>query len=276
MSRGELTERPAGGSPNLPSLSCSRDNWKMLAALFIAAQIAVISHRGEHLAHPENTLPAFEAAIEAGADFFELDVRTTSDGRLVLMHDGTVNRTTDGKGKVRELTVDQIRALDAGAKFDPKFTGTKVPTFEEGLNLAHGKIGVYVDCKELLPADLVAALKKSDMLKNVVIYGDPGFLKDVLALEPSLLAMPEAGNAARLEKLVSNLNLRVAAFDKGDFNDDVIAMAKRLKIKIYVDRLWDADKPEFWQNAVDRGADGIQTDHPAALVEYLRSRGLHK
>jgi glycerophosphoryl diester phosphodiesterase len=75
---------------------------------------------------------------------------------------------------------------------------------------------------------------------------------------------------------VSNLNLRIAAFDKGDFKDDVIAGAKRLKIKIYVDRLWDADKPEFWQDAVDRGADGIQTDHPAALVEYLRSHGLHK
>ena len=248
----------------------------MLATLLIAAQIAVISHRGEHLTHPENTLPAFEAAIEAGADFFELDVRATSDGRLVLMHDGTVNRTTDGKGKVRELTFNQIRALDAGAKFDPKFTGTKVPTFEEGLNLAHGKIGVYVDCKDLSPADLVAALEKTGMLKNVVIYGDSGFLKDVLALEPSLLAMPEAGNASRLEKLVSNLNLRIAAFDKSDFKDDVIAGAKRLKIKIYVDRLWDADKPEFWQDAVDRGADGIQTDHPAALVEYLRSHGLHK
>jgi len=248
----------------------------MLAALFIAAQIVVVSHRGEHLAHPENTLPAFEAAIEAGADFFELDVRTTSDGRLVLMHDGTVNRTTGGTGKVRELTFDQIRALDAGAKFDAKFTGTKVPTFEEGLNLAHGKIGVYVDCKELSPADLVAALKKADMLQNVVIYGDPGFLKGVLALEPSLAAMPEAGNAARLEKLAGDLNLRVAAFDKGDFKDDVIAVAKRLKLKIYVDRLWDADKPEFWQDAVDRGADGIQTDHPAALVEYLRAHGLHK
>jgi glycerophosphoryl diester phosphodiesterase len=248
----------------------------MLAALFIAAQIVVVSHRGEHLAHPENTLPAFEAAIEAGADFFELDVRTTSDGRLVLMHDGTVNRTTGGTGKVRELTFDQIRALDAGAKFDAKFTGTKVPTFEEGLNLAHGKIGVYVDCKELSPADLVAALKKADMLQNVVIYGDPGFLKGVLALEPSLAAMPEAGNAARLEKLAGDLTLRVAAFDKGDFKDDVIAVAKRLKLKIYVDRLWDADKPEFWQDAVDRGADGIQTDHPAALVEYLRAHGLHK
>ena len=248
----------------------------MLAALFIAAQIVVVSHRGEHLAHPENTLPAFEAAIEAGADFFELDVRTTSDGRLVLMHDGTVNRTTGGTGKVRELTFDQIRALDAGAKFDAKFTGTKVPTFEEGLNLAHGKIGVYVDCKELSPADLVAALKKADMLQNVVIYGDPGFLKGVLALEPSLAAMPEAGNAVRLEKLAGDLNLRVTAFDEGDFKDDVIAVAKRLKLKIYVDRLWDADKPEFWQDAVDRGADGIQTDHPAALVEYLRAHGLHK
>ena len=248
----------------------------MLATLFIAAQIVVVSHRGEHLAHPENTLPAFEAAIEAGADFFELDVRTTSDGRLVLMHDGTVNRTTGGTGKVRELTFDQVRALDAGAKFDAKFAGTKVPTFEEALNLAHGKIGVYVDSKELSPADLVAALKKTDMLANVVIYGDPGFLKGVLALDPSLAAMPEAGNAAKLEKLAGDLNLHIAAFDKGDFNDDVIAAAKRLKLKIYVDRLWDADKPEFWQNAVDRGADGIQTDHPAALVEYLRAHGLHK
>ncbi len=248
----------------------------MLATLFITAQIVVISHRGEHLAHPENTIPAFEAAIEAGADFFELDVRTTSDGRLVLMHDGTVNRTTDGAGKVRELTFDQIRALDAGVKFDPKFTGAKVPTLEEGLNLARGKIGVYVDCKDLSAADLVAALQKTGMLKNVVIYGDPGFLKQVLALEPSLPAMPEADDAANLEKLASNLNLRVAAFDKDDFKDDVIAVAKRLKIKIYVDRLWDADKPEVWQDAIDRGADGIQTDHPAALVKYLRSRELHR
>jgi glycerophosphoryl diester phosphodiesterase len=248
----------------------------MLATILIAAQIIVVSHRGEHLAHPENTLPAFQAAIEAGADFFELDVRTTSDGRLVLMHDGTVNRTTDGTGRVRELTFDQIRALDTGSKFEAKFTGTKVPTFEEALKLAHGKIGVYVDCKELSPADLVAALKKTDMLKNVVIYGAPGFLKGVLALEPSLPAMPEADNASKLEKMALNLNLHTAAFDNDDFKDDVIAAAKRLNVKIYVDRLWNADKPEFWKDAIDRGADGIQTDHPAALGEYLRSRGLHK
>jgi len=249
----------------------------MFFNLFLAAvQVLVISHRGEHLAHPENTLSAFQAAIDAGADYFELDVRTTSDGQLVLMHDGTVDRTTNGTGKVRDLTFSQIRALDAGAKFNPQFGGTKVPTFEEALNLAHGKIRVYVDCKNLSPAGLIAALKKTDMLNNVVIYADPGFLKEVLQREPSLLAMPEADSAAKLEQMAIALPLRIAAFDKDDFTDDVIAAAKRLNVKIYVDRLWTADKPEFWQEAVERGAAGIQTDHPAELVQYLRVRGLHK
>jgi len=80
-------------------------------------KIVVIAHRGEHLHHPENTMPAFQAAIDAGADFFELDVRTTSDGKFVIMHDGTLDRTTNGTGEVYKHTFDEIRALDAGAKF---------------------------------------------------------------------------------------------------------------------------------------------------------------
>jgi glycerophosphoryl diester phosphodiesterase len=228
------------------------------------------------LAHPENTLPAFQAAIDAGADFFELDVRTTSDGRLVLMHDQTVDRTTNGKGAVRELKFDQIRALDAGARFGPKFTGTKVPAFEEALNLAHGSIGIYVDCKEIAPADLVAALAKADMLDKVVVYGGRAFLKGVLALRPSLRVMPEADDAATLAELLADLNPHVVAFDAQDFKDDVIAIAKQAHIEIYVDRLGPADKTPNWQDAIDRGAAGIQTDRPAELVQYLRSHGLHK
>ncbi len=247
-----------------------------LLLLWLGAQIAVISHRGEHLAHPENTLPAFQAAIDAGADFFELDVRTTSDGRLVLMHDRTVDRTTNGTGRVREMTFEQVRALDAGAKFSAQFAGTAVPTFEEALNLAHGKIGVYVDCKDIAPADLVAALEKADMLDKVVIYGGAGFLKGVLALRPSLKAMPEADNAATLEKLLASLNLHVVAFDAGDFKDDVINVAKQAHVDIYVDRLGPADKVPDWQDAIERGAAGIQTDKPAELVQYLQSHELHK
>jgi glycerophosphoryl diester phosphodiesterase len=248
----------------------------MLLPLLFAAQIAVISHRGEHLSHPENTLPAFQAAIDAGADYFELDVRTTSDGRLVLMHDGSVDRTTNGKGKVKELTFDQVRELDAGAKFDAKFAGTRVPTFEEALTLAHGKIGVYVDSKDIAPAALVAALEKADMSSNVVIYGGRGFLKHVQELRPSLKVMPEADDAAALEKCEAELHPPVVAFDAGDFKDDVIAIAKKAHSDIYVDRLWTADNPANWQDALDRGAAGIQTDHPAELVVYLRSRHLHK
>jgi glycerophosphoryl diester phosphodiesterase len=246
------------------------------ATLGAADRIVVIAHRGEHRAHPENTLPAFQAAVDARADFFELDVRTTSDGRLVLMHDAKVDRTTNGTGAVREMTFDQIRALDAGAKFSPEFAGTKVPSFEEALALAHGRIGVYVDSKDIAPADLVAALTKADMLNRVVIYGGPGLLKKAQALLPILKVMPEANSATTLEKLVADLNLRVAAFDAGDFKDDAIAVAKRAGVDIYVDRLGPADQPTAWQDAIDHGAAGIQTDRPAALIEYLRARKLHE
>jgi glycerophosphoryl diester phosphodiesterase len=245
------------------------------ATLTAADRIVVIAHRGEHRAHPENTLPAFQAAIDAGADFFELDVRTTSDGRLVLMHDAKVDRTTNGSGAVREMTFDQIRALDAGAKFGPQFAGTKVPSFEEALALAHGKIGVYVDSKDIAPADLAAALGKADMLNRVVIYGGAGFLKKVQALGPTLKIMPEAYGAATLEKLLADMQLSVAAFDAGDFKDEAIAVARRAGVQIYVDRLGLADNPAAWQDAVDRGAAGIQTDRPAELVAYLRSHNLH-
>lgn len=247
-----------------------------LLSLLLASQIAVIAHRGEHLSHPENTIPAFQAAIDAGADLFELDVRTTSDGKLVLMHDRTVDRTTNGKGPVREMTLEQIRRLDAGIKSGPQFAGTPVPRFEEALALAHGKIGVYVDCKDIAPADLVAALTGADMLDKVVIYGGAGFLREVLALEPSLKVMPEADNAATLKKLLATLHPRVIAFDAGDFKDDVIAIARQAHVDIYVDRLDGADNLEHWRDAIDRGAAGIQTNKPGELVNYLRTRALHK
>jgi glycerophosphoryl diester phosphodiesterase len=240
----------------------------LLLFFWLTTHISVISHRGEHLAHVENTLPAFQAAIDAGADFFELDVRTTADGKLVLMHDRTVDRTTNGKGLVRELTFDQIRALKAGSE--------TVPTFEEALNLAHGKIGVYVDSKDIAPAALVKALERTDMADKVVIYGDAFFLKGVLALSPSLKVMPEADDPATLRKLLDTLRPRVIAFDAGDFKNEAIKLAQEVHADIYVDRLGAADQVGMWQDALDRGATGIQTDHPAELVQYLRSRGLHK
>ena len=239
-----------------------------------SGKIRVIAHRGEHLHHPENTLQAFQAAIDAGADYFELDVRTTSDGKLVIMHDSTLDRTTNGTGEVHKHTFDEIRALDAGSKFSPEFTGAKVPTLDEAFDLAHGKINVYVDTKYADPQQLVDTIVKHDMQDHVVIYGNPFFLYEVNKIRPTLKVMPEAITPDICKFLVRGLQLQVIAFDANDFKDPVIACAKDANAKIFVDRLGDADTPEVWQKAIDSGAAGIQTNRPSELAEWLRSKKL--
>jgi glycerophosphoryl diester phosphodiesterase len=231
-------------------------------------RIAVIAHRGEHLHHPENTLPAYQAAIDAGADFIEVDVRTTSDGTLVMMHDATVDSQTNGKGAVKDMTFAQIRALDVH--------GSKVPTFDEVLELARDKIGVYVDSKQVSAADMIAAVERYGMQDRIVVYGGYQYLKDVAALRPKIKIMPESVSAAFCRKLIDEFHPRVIAFDARDFTDEIIALAKNAKADIYVDRFGDADTPAIWQDAINRGATGIQTNRPAELVGYLRSRGYHQ
>ena len=108
----------------------------------------VIGHMGSCGDRPGNTLASIRRAIEAKAHVAEVDVRTTKDGVLVCLHDAEVDRTTDGTGKVADLTLAEIKKLDAGVKFDAKFKGERVPTLREVLELAKGKIGVMIDLKE--------------------------------------------------------------------------------------------------------------------------------
>ncbi|RAJ90033.1 glycerophosphoryl diester phosphodiesterase [Larkinella arboricola] len=102
------------------------------------------AHRGCMDTHPENTLPAFRRAIELGAQMIEFDVQLTKDGQLVIMHDETVDRTTNGHGKVSELTLAELRQLDAGVRKDARFAGTRIPTFEE--TLAIMPRNVWLNC----------------------------------------------------------------------------------------------------------------------------------
>jgi glycerophosphoryl diester phosphodiesterase len=108
----------------------------------------VIGHMGSCADRPGNTLAGVRRAIEAGAHAAEVDVRTTKDGVLVCLHDPDVDRTTDGRGKVAEMTLAEVKKLDAGVKFDPKYKGEQVPTLREVLAAAKGKIGVMIDLKE--------------------------------------------------------------------------------------------------------------------------------
>ena len=238
--------------------------------------VVAISHRGESVRHPENTMPAYRAAIEAGVDFIEVDIRTTADGQLVSMHDETVNRMTNGTGKVAEMTLAQIRMLDAGIKAGPQFAGTKVPTFDEILEYARGKAGIYLDSKRVSAADIVNALERHGMADQCVIYAGVELLKQVAKLRPAIKVMPEASSVSVLTNLIEQLKPKVIAFDARDFTDEIIALARQAKADIYVDRFGKFDNPAGWQNAIDRGATGIQTDRPVELVEYLRSKRYHK
>ncbi len=129
----------------------------------------IIGHRGASAERPENTLASIQYAIDVGATAVEIDVRTSQDGVLILMHDESVDSTTDGHGKVNALKSDQIRALDAGAKFkgDSRFKGVRVPTLAEALELCRGKVDVLLDLKEQ------GAAYDQAVMKEVRQHGEP-------------------------------------------------------------------------------------------------------
>src|SRR5690606_12553784 len=116
-------------------------------------QVDNVAHRGATGYAPENTIASFDLAVDMKADYIEIDVQRSKDGKLVLIHDTTVDRTTDGTGKVGDLTFEQLRTLDAGSWKGKQFTGEPIPTFEEILDRYHGKVGILIELKapELYP-----------------------------------------------------------------------------------------------------------------------------
>lgn len=160
----------------------------------------VIAHRGHSIEVPENTLRAYERAIELGCEAIEADVHLTRDGQLVMLHDHTLDRTTGGHGRVIHRTWSEVRELDAGSWLDPRFASLRVPTTVEFLDLA-AEAGVVV-CLEVKGADKDEAMAVADALVRLVTTrpeADRIFLSsydhEALAharrLAPSLLLAPE-------------------------------------------------------------------------------------
>ena len=158
-----------------------------------AGRVHVCGHRGYSLHYPENTLPAFEAARAVGATSIEIDVVLTKDGEPVVLHDLTVDRTTDGHGFAADLSLAEISALDAGGRFDPRFAGTKIPTLKIALDWAKqtGTV-VVLEIKEAerpdLAVDHAAALLKSTGTSDhvIVISFDHTVLKRAVGRHPKL------------------------------------------------------------------------------------------
>src|SRR6185369_9584937 len=159
-----------------------------------------VAHRGHSIAFPENTLSAYQQAIELGVEMIECDVNITRDGQLIMIHDPTLDRTTSGTGRVSSATWDEIQRLDAGAKFSPEFAGTRILTTEETL-LYFKEAGIY-SCFEIKGADveeanrmalpLLELFQKHDMLGRAFMSSyKHEALRLALSKCPELLLAPE-------------------------------------------------------------------------------------
>ncbi len=235
-------------------------------------RVIVIAHRGANKFAPENTLAAFRKAIELECDYVELDVRRTKDGALVLMHDNTVDHRTDGKGKVEELTLAEIKALDAGIKHGAQWAGERVPTLDEALAECKGKIKVYVDNKAGPPDEVIAAIERHRMLKDVVVYGGVETLRQFKKLRPKIWIMPDhPSGLPEMAALAADLKPETFDGNLRSWTKDQVDAAHKSGVQVWVDNLGENDNEAGFRKAIDMGVDAIQTDHPDVLIKFLRA-----
>jgi len=236
-------------------------------------RIAVIAHRGGAALAPENTLAAFRRAIALGADYVEVDVRCTRDGRLVLLHDGTVDRTTDGAGPVAELDYAALRRLDAGRAFSPDYAGGRVPSLDEALRLCRDRIGLYLDHKDGPTADVIRAVRRHRMEAQVVVYSGVEELQEWKRLAPQIAVMPsvpdEYRSPDRIAAFLDLLPAEVLDGGAGEWTAELVQAAHARGALVYVDNLGLADHEAAYRRSLEIGVDGIQTDHPDALLALL-------
>lgn len=236
-----------------------------LAALPVHAATLPCAHRGDLASAPENTVPAFESAVEKGAAMIELDVHLTKDGELVIMHDGTVNRTTDGRGKVADLTFAEIRALDAGSWFGPEFAGTRVPTLREVLEVIPEHVLCNVHCKNAPGVAAKAALLIRDMgrLRQCFLACSREQIAEARAAVPAIMTCNmsrQMGDRAGYVNTTIELGSEFIQLHRSMGLDDVAEHVKRLHEHGVRVNFCCADAPEELRHLAAAGVDYILTD----------------
>jgi glycerophosphoryl diester phosphodiesterase len=231
----------------------------------------VIAHRGNHVRVPENTIASVEEGIRAGADYVEIDLRTTKDGYLVLSHDATVDRMTDGKGKVRDLTFEEIRKLKVGKDS----TLYRIPTFREVLRVCKGRMNIYLDFKDADPAVAYGQIREAGMEGQVVVYLNKAAQYDrwkkVAPAMPLMSSMPEQiKTTVQFREFLDQAH--VAVLDNV-YDTALQVVAKEKGVALWLDVEGPDEGPALWDRALAWNVQGLQTDRPAALVDYLRQTG---
>ena len=234
----------------------------------------VVAHRGAHVGIPENSLAAIQKAIDLGCDFVEIDTRATKDGRIVSVHNADVDRYVVGtKGKVKDFTLDEIKKLDIGERLGPEWKNTRIPGIEDILQLCRGQIGIYLDLKEPLVPELLQIIRKYDMERDIIWYLYPGSMDEIKQLQSlcyKCVAMPDPGPEKNIPELAEAAHPRILASDMRQLSQSFVKTAHAINAKVIVDEK--QGTPAEWEKIIEWGTDGIQTDDPAALIDFLNKR----
>jgi glycerophosphoryl diester phosphodiesterase len=234
----------------------------------------VIAHRGAHKNIPENTLAAYQKAIDLGCDFVEIDTRTTSDGRIVSMHNASVNEYVKGaSGKVSDMTFEQIRELDLGAGYGENMKGTQVPSFEEILQLCKGKIGIYLDLKAASIPELVKFIKEYNMERKIIWYIPANRTDEISQLDrecQDCIVTPDPGKEENLDEVIKSIRPHVIATDMGVLTESFVSKSHNGNALVFCDE--DKGTTDEWSKMIRWKTDGIQTDDPEGLIRFLKAR----
>lgn len=240
--------------------------------VFNMAYLYIVGHRGAAGLAPENTIASFKKAIECGVDFVELDVRSTRDGFLVVIHDDRVDRTTNGVGHVKDMSLAEIKRLDAGSWFSQDYKGVKIPTLEEALEFLRDKeVGIIVEIKDREIEDMVVrCVENVDVFERVIIASfNFNTLANVRRINDGLplMAISTSFSADILDKILK-LGIRVFALRKDAID---VTVARKCIMRWIPINAWVVNDIHEAKKLLMMGVNIISSDFPNVMCE-LRNR----
>jgi glycerophosphoryl diester phosphodiesterase len=254
--------------------------------------LSLQAHRGAAGLCPENTLVAFRKALELGADGTEMDLQATKDGVVVIIHDDTVDRTTDGRGRIGDLTLDEVKRLDAGVKFGPAFRGERIPTLRELIDLVKAsgnrrfRLNLeikFADGREGEPADLeervLAILRETDFMDRVITqsfhHPSPAKMKRLAPAIPAGLLVGERRRPADPVAAVREHRADYYAPHHSLVTPELVATLHQAGIPVVT---WTVNDPADMRRLIAMGlgslpGDGMISDYPDRLVALRTAPG---
>ncbi len=247
-------------------------------------EVLVAAHRGSHRDYPENSIAALSQSINDGIDIVELDIRRTKDSKLVVIHDSRIDRTTNGKGEVKNFSLAELKEFNL--LFNEKETNEKIPGLEEFLQAAKGQIILNIDFKiDDIQAMLYSyeLIEKHEMEEFIFFnVKDPRLIPILYQKNKNIKIMPVAFSSRKIRQALSHDYIDLIQLYYRPYSRRTLHNLNLKGVSVWVnslgkyDRMQENGKEGFEELLKIKPVDFVQTDHPKELISFLKAKGLHK